>query len=1011
MFNRIYQISAVVFSLAVSPAFAQQSAWQEVNQAYKTGMELYEKGKYASAAKQFGKVEDVRISSSLQQDEHEELTLLKENARFYQTICALELEESDAEQRLLAYIEDYPASANSKAAYFQVGRSYFAKKDYKNALEWFNKLDSRNLAGRENKEFRYKQAYSFFMTDDYASAKPIFGQLKDESGVYQEASIYYYAYLCYLDREFDTALAEFEKLKGSKTYQETYPYYITALYYLDNRYDDVLDYALPILESTEQTHETDMFRIVAATYFAKNDFEKAKEYYDKFQAADQGKTQNNQDSYQIGYIAYKMGDYEKAIQELQKLEEQDAYYQSSMIALGDAFLKTGDKQAARNAFFMASKLDFDPQMKEEGLFNYAKLSYELEFHQVALEAVKSYLDTYPNAKRLEEAQTLYAETLLGTSNYRAAVDILESIKNRGPEADAAYQKVTYYRGLEFYNERAFENSISLFMRSEKYPIDPEIAALATYWKAEAMYEVRKFREAVQNFSRFLRMPAARKTDVYAYANYALAYAAFRNNSFNTAANYFERFLSTGRNTIEPNVRNDAIARLGDCYFSMRNYGRAMQHYDKLIGSRAQSQDYALFQRGVIQGLQGNNEAKLATLRSVVEKFPNSNYADDVAFEIPYTYFTMGDYDTAIQGLQQMIEKYPRSSYAPRALMTIGLVQYNKGDTEGAMATFQRVVEEHSTTDEARQALRSIENIYLDRGDASGYINYATSTNIGDLSKEEQDNLAFQTAQTLFSRGEYQAAVEAINAYFDKFPKPIQEKHARYIRGVSLYRTGHPKEALHDLNFILNDWTSPYTENSLLTAAELHLSLKQYNEAIVHLKKLELTSEYKSNYGFAVNNLMVCYFEIDDMEQVIKYAKLIKEYDRSSEEEIARAHLYTAKAMLRQGDVDPAMKELNLATLKSQTVVGAESRYLIGQLHYEAKEYDKAIESAFEVINNMASHDYWVAKCFILLGDAYAGKGDDFQARSTLESIIENYEGEDDDIIISAKERLQKLNNK
>uniref|UniRef100_UPI00214DDBD0 tetratricopeptide repeat protein n=1 Tax=Parapedobacter lycopersici TaxID=1864939 RepID=UPI00214DDBD0 len=104
-------------------------------------------------------------------------------------------------------------------------------------------------------------------------------------------------------------------------------------------------------------------------------------------------------------------------------------------------------------------------------------------------------------------------------------------------------------------------------------------------------------------------------------------------------------------------------------------------------------------------------------------------------------------------------------------MTIGLVQYNKEDNEAAMATFRRVVEEYATTDEARQALRSIENIYLDSGDASGYINYATSTSLGDLSKSEQDNLAFQTAYTLFARGQYQAAVEAINAYFDKFPKP------------------------------------------------------------------------------------------------------------------------------------------------------------------------------------------------------------------------------------------------
>src|SRR3546814_5727763 len=95
-----------------------------------------------------------------------------------------------------------------------------------------------------------------------------------------------------------------------------------------------------------------------------------------------------------------------------------------------------------------------------------------------------------------------------------------------------------------------------------------------------MYEVRKYGEAVQAFSRFLRLPAAREPDVYSYANYALAYAAFRNNSFNTAANYFERFLSTGGSAIETNVRNDAIARLGDSYFSMSN-DRSEEHTSEL----------------------------------------------------------------------------------------------------------------------------------------------------------------------------------------------------------------------------------------------------------------------------------------------------------------------------------------------------------------------------------------------------------------------------------------------
>jgi tetratricopeptide (TPR) repeat protein len=186
-------------------------------------------------------------------------------------------------------------------------------------------------------------------------------------------------------------------------------------------------------------------------------------------------------------------------------------------------------------------------------------------------------------------------------------------------------------------------------------------------------------------------------------------------------------------------------------------------------------------------------------------------------------------------------------------------------------------------------------------------------------------------------------------------------------------------------------------------------LKQYNDAIKHLKQLELTSDYKEHLGFAYNNLLICYWEIGDMDETLKYANLLKNYDRASEEELAIGHLYAARALLRKGEVAPARKELQLAVLKSQTVIGAEARYRVGQLQYEAKEFDPAMESAFDVINNMSSHDYWVAKSFILLADVYAAKGDAFQAKSTLESVIENYEGVDDDIIPAAKERLQKLN--
>jgi hypothetical protein len=64
---------------------------------------------------------------------------------------------------------------------------------------------------------------------------------------------------------------------------------------------------------------------------------------------------------------------------------------------------------------------------------------------------------------------LLGEELLSSHNYREAVEILEPIPNKTQSAKVAYQKVTYYRGLEFINERAFENAIGIFLRSLKIP--------------------------------------------------------------------------------------------------------------------------------------------------------------------------------------------------------------------------------------------------------------------------------------------------------------------------------------------------------------------------------------------------------------------------------------------------------------------------------------------------------------------------------------------------------------
>lgn len=1001
---RKYIINSFLLVSIAAPSFAQNTSWFELNQSYKSGIELLDKGKYAAAAGQFSRVEQFGYRSSVGTEITPEISLLKENAQYYLALCALETGNADAEGLFLKFIAQHPVNNHTKLAFYQVGRSYFAQKNYQKVVEWLNKLDRNSLGGKESAEYRFKLGYSYFELKDYKNAEPLFGQLKDENNAYQEQSIYYYAYLNYLSKNYKNALKEFERLKGSKAYENSYPYYISALYFLDKRYDDVLAYAVPILKSTKQTYETEMFRIIGASYFAKSDYKNASLYYDSFQKNDLGKTQNNQDNYQIGYTWFKLGNYQKAIAELEKLEATDEYFQNGMIALGESFLKTNNKQGARSAFFKASKLDFDKELQEEGLFNYAKLSYELEFHQVALDATQQFIKTYPRSRKLDSAKTLLGEILLSTRNYKDAIDILESIPNKNKEAQEVYQKVTYYRGLEFYNERAFQNGISMFMRSNANPIDPDVLALSTYWLAEAMYEVRKFGESVDNFEKFLGLSAARKTQVYNFAHYALAYAAFEHESYRKAATYFARFLQG--NERDANTINDAILRLADSYFVLKDYQDALRYYNQIIASRASGEDYALFQRGMIQGLQGQNDMKIATHKSLLEIYPKSNYADDAGFEIAYTYFIKNDFDIAKNDLSALIEKYPRSSYVPRALITIGLVQLNQDQDDAALETFKRVVSEYATTDEAKLALESIKNVYLEKSDAAGFLAYSNGTSIGNLSTSEQDNITFQAANNRFLRGDYQGTFESVNAYFDKFPnKPIHDKHAKFIRAESLVRLGRPDEAIPDYEYILNDWTSDYTERALISIANIYLKQKKYNEAIVHLKKLELTSEYRAHYGFALNNLMESYANINMPDEVLKYAGFIREYEKSSQEEKFRADMYSGKANLQIGDKAEALKYFTLVADKTQTVTGAEAKYNVALLQYEKGDFKTSLATSFDLTKKMSNHDYWVAKTYILIADNYVGLKDNFQAKSTLQSVIDNYDSEKDDIIKTAKEKL------
>ena len=267
---------------------------------------------------------------------------------------------------------------------------------------------------------------------------------------------------------------------------------------------------------------------------------------------------------------------------------------------------------------------------------------------------------------------------------------------------------------------------------------------------------------------------------------------------------------------------------------------------------------------------------------------------------------------------------------------------------------------------------------------------------------------YTAANNLYLRGDWAATVNAVNAYIDKFPKPIYDKQSKFIRAQSLVNLGRGEEAVADYNYILNDWTSAYTEKSLISMSNLFIKQGKYNEAVVYLKRLETNSEYKADYNFAVNNLMLCYSEMEMPDDALKYVNLVRENTQSSEEDKFRSSLYAGKAYLQKSDTTTALKELNDVVAHTKTIEAAEAQYNIAGVQYSKHAYKTSQKTCFDLINKLASYDYWVAKTYLLLADNYVALKDNFQAKATLQSIIDNYKG-DDDVLPAAKQKLEALN--
>lgn len=990
----------ILFLLAYSPIsiIAQQTVYyQSVSQKIQKAKELYLARNYVSAINEFDQI----ASSSGENSD------VRAEAMFYKALCGLKLDNGNAEEQIAEFLKEFPESSFRNRALFEQAIYQFDKKKYPAVLKTLESIDKSEISKDELAHFYYMKGYANFEKEKFDAALTAFAEIKDGNSLYAAPSQYYFGHIHYLNGNYETALQEFLKLKKNPVFEKVIPFYISQIYYKQAKYREVVDYTAPLINKVSADQQPELARLLGDSYFHLREFKNAIQFLE-FYLSDKN-NKGREENYMLGYCYYLDSQEAKAIPYLEiACKGKDELAQNAYYHLADCYVTTNDKNKARQAFEAASELDFDPKIKEDALFNYAKITYELSYSPFneTIKAFDKYITSYPNAERNDVAYDYLVKVYMSTSNYRDAMASIENIKVKNQSVKKAYQRVAYYRALECFNNLDYNGALENFNKSiEAGDFNKNYHALALFWKAETLFRLNDFNKAITGYNAFMKSPGAIVLPEYKTAHYNLAYAYFQVKDYSAASDYFRKYLN-----LEDDLRSEKVAdannRLGDCNFLNRDYSQAISNYDKALRLNVYDADYSLYQKAFCLGLQRDNQGKINALNSLIQSYPNSSYQDDALFELGRTYERINQPQMATSYYKQLITKYPQSNLLNKTLVQLGLVSYNANDFKGAVNYYKQVVDQSPNSPETQSALAGMKNSYVEMNDVDSYFAYTNKLGNGvQVSVNEQDSLSYQAAEKLYMAGDKKARAQ-FERYLSQFPNGGFVLNSHFYLAQLLYNDGEFDKALAEYELVIAQPDNYFTEGALSKAAGLHYNDQNYVQALAYFERLAKISNSGNNLPEALTGIMRCQFNLAKYQDCITTANQILALEKVSDILKRETNYKLGLSYYNSGNADKAFPILSKLSVDTNSAEGAEAKFLVAEILFEKQKLKESEKEIMDFIDKNSPHQFWLAKSFLLLSDIYLKNGDEFQAKHTLKSIEENYPEKEDGILEATRQKLQ-----
>lgn len=896
-----------------------------------------------------------------------------ETARLRQAVAAMRLPGADAGLLLERFLRDYPSSAMREQVRMDIGSMLFDSGEYAKAMQAYRYVDGGALNPSEASALEYRMAYCLLKFADYDRAQRIYDRLASNHE-YAMAARFYLGYIAYAKGDYSRAREQLEKVSGEGLPVAMSRYYLAQLAFErgDYRESSRLSGGLLAGGDAPEGFEAEMRRIYGESAWHLGDEATAVKELSRYVAMVSKPLPSA--LYILGVDDYKNKRWQHAVDRLTPVSSDDSSMgQSACLYMGQAYLKLDNSNAATLALEKAARMTHDARTQETAFYNLAVARMQggrVPFGS-SVAMFEDFLKRYPDSRHTQMVADYLVSGYMTDNNYQAALAAIEKVARPSDSVLAAKQKVLYGLGTRRLQGGDPKGALGYLNGAAGMGrFDRAVAAEATLWSGECLYELGDYDGAISAYNSYLR--SGQGTDANrALAYYDLGYARFARKQFGAALSDFSRFISDTPDKKNSHLIADAYNRLADCYYYASDFSRAADNYGKAYSIDPGAGDYPVFQQGLMKGLRRDYAGKVETLSRMIEEFPSSALIPTALLEMGESYGEMNDEGRAIETYTMLASRYPSSAQGRKARLLLGITYLNAGNPTMAIEHYKKVITDYPSSEEARVAADDLKQVYADRGEVDRYVEFIDR--VPEAPRPETAELAELTLQSAEKAMEGERYADAL-------------KHASEVVGK------YPD--------------SPSAVEALAIKADAEMKLGMGRQALESYTELESKASDAATVNAARMGIMQVSRDMADNDRVVEMAdKLLSSSTLGASGKEATAFV-KAMALYDLGRGDESVAIWRELASNPEELNGTKSAYYLAQYHFDHQQAKEALSEVNALIDANPPHNYWLARGFILLSDILRSQGSDFEADEYLRSLRQNYPGTESDIFRMIDERLQ-----